>query len=464
MTNPETLLPLAFKAYQSGDIALAERTLRRVIALAPDFAPAHTNLGNILREQGRLEAAIAATETACRLAPGDAMNQANLGSLHEENQRPDLAEGAFRAALDRAPEEPQLLDALGRVLLKLARPGEAMAALKAAVEIAPGLASAHTNMGNLYQEAEQSDLAAAAYETALGLEPRDLHARGNLALVHFRQNRLDEAVAGFRQVTEQAPHDPVAFNNLAQVRFAMGQFPAAIAACDGALAADPGNRTALSNKAIALNEIPDQAAVRYLQNFEAFVTAHQITAPGGYDSVAAFNDALYREVEAEPDRFSEQGQARARQTRDIMLDPGAAAQAYGDVINGAVRDYIAQLPADPTHPFISSKPEHWRLEAWGTISQEIGQGEDTHIHPTAWLSGVYYTRLPDAVRDDSDTAGYLEVGRAPNHIVQDRAPELKIIKPELGLLVLFPSYLYHRILPFRASETRMSVAFDAVPI
>ena len=73
-------------------------------------------------------------------------------------------------------------------------------------------------------------------------------------------------------------------------------------------------------------------------------------------------------------------------------------------------------------------------------------------------------RLPAAVRNDADTGGYLEVGRSPNHMVQTQAPELKIIRPEAGLLVLFPSYIHHRILPFEADDIRMSVAFDAVPI
>ncbi len=462
--SAELLLPAAFQAYQLGELGLAERFLRRAVETAPDFAPAHTNLGNILREQGRLEEAIAATETACGLTPEDPMNFANLGSLFEQIQRPDKAEEAFHEALALAPGEPGLLDALGRVLLKLARPEDAMAALQAAIEVAPKLTSAHINMGNLYQEAEQFDLAARAYVTALEIEPGALSALGNLALVHFRQDKLEQAAAGFGRVTQMAPHDPVAFNNLAQVYYRMGQLPAALTACDGALACDPGNRTALANKVIVLQEFPDRAAVAYLQNFDAFVTAARIDTPSGYDDVAAFNEALFGEVDAEPDRFSERGMSRARQTRDIMLEPGPAVRAYAEVINGAVRDYIAKLPTDPGHPFLATTPSAWRLEAWGTISRVIAAGEDTHIHPDAWLSGVYYPRLPDAVRNDQDTGGYLEVGRAPNHIVQTQPPELKVIKPEMGLLVLFPSYIYHRVLPFSSSAPRMSVAFDAVPL
>jgi hypothetical protein len=31
------------------------------------------------------------------------------------------------------------------------------------------------------------------------------------------------------------------------------------------------------------------------------------------------------------------------------------------------------------------------------------------------------------------------------------------------MLLLFPSYFYHRTLPFRSAEQRISIAFDVVP-
>jgi hypothetical protein len=43
------------------------------------------------------------------------------------------------------------------------------------------------------------------------------------------------------------------------------------------------------------------------------------------------------------------------------------------------------------------------------------------------------------------------------------APEVQTIRPEEGMLVLFPSYFYHRTIPFESTEERISIAFDAVP-
>ena len=44
----------------------------------------------------------------------------------------------------------------------------------------------------------------------------------------------------------------------------------------------------------------------------------------------------------------------------------------------------------------------------------------------------------------------------------DEAPKLRI-RPTEGLLVLFPSYLFHRTIPFSGDGTRISIAFDVIP-
>jgi hypothetical protein len=36
------------------------------------------------------------------------------------------------------------------------------------------------------------------------------------------------------------------------------------------------------------------------------------------------------------------------------------------------------------------------------------------------------------------------------------------VKPEPGLLVLFPSYIWHGTVPFTSEEKRLSCAFDIV--
>ena len=59
--------------------------------------------------------------------------------------------------------------------------------------------------------------------------------------------------------------------------------------------------------------------------------------------------------------------------------------------------------------------------------------------------------------------GWLEFGRAYYMLGAKNEPPLRLVKPEEGLIVLFPAYFGHRTIPFETDEERISVAFDVMP-
>jgi hypothetical protein len=72
--------------------------------------------------------------------------------------------------------------------------------------------------------------------------------------------------------------------------------------------------------------------------------------------------------------------------------------------------------------------------------------------------------LPDVVASQGDArAGWIEFGEPYWDIAHNVQPELKTFQPEAGMLLLFPSYFYHRTLPFTSDQQRISIAFDVVP-
>jgi tetratricopeptide (TPR) repeat protein len=56
--------------------------LSEALRLRPDYAEAHTNLGNALLADGRWDAAIAEYEEVLRLRPDDAAARAGLERAH----------------------------------------------------------------------------------------------------------------------------------------------------------------------------------------------------------------------------------------------------------------------------------------------------------------------------------------------------------------------------------------------
>ena len=65
------------------------------------------------------------------------------------------------------------------------------------------------------------------------------------------------------------------------------------------------------------------------------------------------------------------------------------------------------------------------------------------------------------------TAGHTAEGSlsfgAPGMITTPTLEAELSVCPELGRLVLFPSYFWHGTLPFRSEQPRLTVAFDVVP-
>jgi hypothetical protein len=70
--------------------------------------------------------------------------------------------------------------------------------------------------------------------------------------------------------------------------------------------------------------------------------------------------------------------------------------------------------------------------------------------------------LPQEVRAAQDQAGHIQFG-VPLLDKDLTLPARRILKPEVGKLVLFPSYMWHGTIPFHSEQSRLTVAFDLLP-
>jgi uncharacterized protein (TIGR02466 family) len=85
-----------------------------------------------------------------------------------------------------------------------------------------------------------------------------------------------------------------------------------------------------------------------------------------------------------------------------------------------------------------------------------------HFHPQGWISSAYYVAVPKEVEDVSQMSGWIKFGET-RYPTPGATPEV-FVPPLAGRLVLFPSYMWHGTNPIHGSETRTTIAFDAVPV
>jgi uncharacterized protein (TIGR02466 family) len=103
----------------------------------------------------------------------------------------------------------------------------------------------------------------------------------------------------------------------------------------------------------------------------------------------------------------------------------------------------------------------WILSAWANIAWR-GDSNNSHTHPGATWSGVYYVDHGESTDDAEGTAIHLaDPNTARTNVF---FPELScqnvLFRPQPGLMILFPSYVPHFVPPDRGDRPRISIAFN----
>lgn len=108
--------------------------------------------------------------------------------------------------------------------------------------------------------------------------------------------------------------------------------------------------------------------------------------------------------------------------------------------------------------FIQKFPATRDLRGWAVILKQQGH-QNTHVHPSGWLSGVIYLKVvPSQGKDE----GSIEFSLSGQHYQNINSPCLTF-QPREGDIVFFPSSLHHRTIPFTTDTDRIVVSFDLVP-
>jgi len=315
------------------------------------------------------------------------------------------------------------------------------------------------------QETGRPKDAIAEYEAVLAHAPGHAGAQVNIAYALRELGRLDDALTASRKAIALAPDYDKAWVNLGDLLLEMGRPDDAVAETAAFLARHPGNTSALAFQAIALNEAGDRTEAARLLDFTRLLRAQEIAPPAGFADIADFNRALARHLRSHPSLTyapASHATRKGRHSGELLIGDRGPVAGLEQAILGAVEDYRKALPPDPDHPFLAQRPDRLALSIWGVVMEDRGH-QIAHIHPAAWLSGVYYPEIPDVVRgDDPDHQGWIEFGRPPADFHAAQAPVTKRICPREGLMLLFPSYLYHETVPFHAPVERLSIAFDVL--
>ena len=118
---------------------VAVKCYEKTLAIKPDYAEAHNNLGNALKDLGQLDEAVKHYEQTLDIKPDYAEAHNNLGNALRELGQLNVAVESYDKALAIKPDFAEAYYNRGNVLKGLKRLDEALASLKRAIVLKPDI-------------------------------------------------------------------------------------------------------------------------------------------------------------------------------------------------------------------------------------------------------------------------------------------------------------------------------------
>jgi tetratricopeptide (TPR) repeat protein len=198
---PASTKELACCLVDQGNVVLVDKKhkealklYQEAVAIYPEYARAHYNIGVVFGKIGAKERAVVSFQKALSIEPEDAYAYYNIGVIRQEQGKEEEATACFQKAVAIRPDYAEAHYNLGVVFKNQGLFGKSAASFQEALSIKPNYAKALTMLGNIFKEQGQLKDAADRYKQALVVKYDCADTLYNLGVLRKQQGRLDVAV------------------------------------------------------------------------------------------------------------------------------------------------------------------------------------------------------------------------------------------------------------------------------
>ena len=462
-TEPLHSTLLGWALFNTGEQGTGINILSTTSKNYPDFFDAHLYKGAALNRCGKLEESLASFQHAENIQPQNYSAKINigvtcigLGKLHE-------AYSAFTKASELAPGNPEAHGYLANVLAEQGSYDEAVHSYQRALKLAPMHAQILINYATVL-------LGLKRYEEALDLYTRAEQAFASSPRLYKGEckcllglEEIEAALELYRMTLNIFPQSSELMEDYCYALAENNLVKQALENCNNFVAKYGANIRMLALKSVLLNEAQEPEQLLKYQDFSSRLQFYQLEAPDASTSKDEFLKNLVNKVLNHPtlvDSPLSHATRSGKHTGELFVGDEYEFTCLKSQLLNAVQSYINEH-LDSDDVFSQLKPDSIVIRGWSVVMSTQGH-QLSHFHPSAWLSGVCYLQVPDIIGETSEYQGWLEFGSYPPEYRGRRKPAIKLIKPEVGSVVLFPSYFWHRTIPFASDTKRISLAFDVM--
>ena len=192
-----------------------ETLWRTTLAKNPECWMAHTNLGLVFLEKGKIDDGIAHYRSALQMQPDSWDAEYNLGTALLAKGQVDEAILHCEKAVSMRPTDPDAQVSLANLLLQKGRIDEAIAHYQKAIAVRPDDFLARYGLCHTLLEKGELDSAIQVCRSALLLRPLDADCHTTLAIALEEKGYPAEAIKHYQKALELAPRSIPTLTNLA---------------------------------------------------------------------------------------------------------------------------------------------------------------------------------------------------------------------------------------------------------
>jgi tetratricopeptide (TPR) repeat protein len=497
-TSAEHLrLQLVVSHATAGNVDAAEEIAATIVDKAI-AAEAWRVVSQVKANMQRFVAAVSAIDLALQHQPDSRVLHLERALLLERSGFADQALAAFESLVHESVDSPGLLVHLARNLQFAGRDEEARERLEHGLTLWPADAALHEQLARLWFARGAGEGFTQQLERAIRDFPGELKLRlvaaGLLRNAGFAERALellreglraapnstafltsvgvlldereggDEALALLRAAVQRAPQSGPAKRNLIPALIRRAFYTEARTLCEELLQREPDEQKLIAYYATTLRASGD-AGYAVLHDYPRLVRTYRPAPPAGFATLGEFLEAFARELsklhrtELRPLDQSLRGGSQTE--RNLPADNPVIA-AFFAMIDEPIRDYISRLRDDDrTHPTDRRKSAGYHISGSWSVRLMPGGFHVNHVHPRGWISSAFYVELPATPDGAQGHEGWLKFGE-PDGTWSGLKADYRV-EPGAGMLVLFPSYMWHGTVPFERGGRRLTAAFDVIP-
>ena len=408
------------KYYQTKQYDNAEKLAVSITKEFPKHPFSWKVLAAALKQNGRIDESLVASQKSVQLDPQDAEAHYNLGIVMQELGRLDEAEAIYKKAITLKPDH-----------------------------------KAHNNLGIVMQELGRLDEAEASYKKAITLKPDFIQAIKNRWLLLFNQKRFEEALLDADLCISKGSRQ-LDLTTL----YALGRIDEIYKRLEVRSKIDGENITIAAFASFIAEVEKKNTKYNFCPNPIDFI--HHANLSNHINDSKSYISELTNELDSvktiwQPSKKTTVGGFQSPVGFNLFKSPTGKIEQLKSIIINELNVYRKKY-SNKSCSYIKKWPFQNYLNAWYVVLKKQGY-QKPHIHPGGWLSGVIYLKVVPSLDKNE---GAIEFSLNSEYYSNVNSPKL-IHQPKLGDIVFFPSSLHHRTIPFSTNTDRIIVSFDLKP-